>query len=280
MPLDRFFQDFYYPGLLAEIWRGERPMPGKPFQISPAPSIKLLVNQETAGTEQNRVVIDVAVSDQGGGIKGPWLQHNGVTLPAGQLLKSENKTLHYRFPVALVSGDNRLEVRAATADGVVESEPALTTVKFSGTLPSPDLYVIAIGINRFAKDAGIANLDFCVPDARAIADLFRERAGKLYGQVQITTLLDEQATRANILKAVTDVSAKARPQDVMVLYVASHGYTVGQRFYLFPHDFRMGGEEKVGRPAEQTSAVGLRGYRGSSEQEDAGARRAQQPGHR
>ena len=25
VPVDRFFQDFYYPGLLAAIWRGERP---------------------------------------------------------------------------------------------------------------------------------------------------------------------------------------------------------------------------------------------------------------
>ena len=39
VPLDRFFQDFYYPGLLAAIWRGERPMPGKPFQVNPAPLV-------------------------------------------------------------------------------------------------------------------------------------------------------------------------------------------------------------------------------------------------
>src|SRR5262249_55725134 len=27
VPLDRFFQDYYYPGLLAELSRGDRPMP-------------------------------------------------------------------------------------------------------------------------------------------------------------------------------------------------------------------------------------------------------------
>ena len=27
VPVDRFFQDVYYPGLLAAIWRGERPLP-------------------------------------------------------------------------------------------------------------------------------------------------------------------------------------------------------------------------------------------------------------
>jgi hypothetical protein len=39
VPLDRFFQDAYYPGLLAAIWRGERPRPGKPFAPSPRESI-------------------------------------------------------------------------------------------------------------------------------------------------------------------------------------------------------------------------------------------------
>jgi WD40 repeat protein/uncharacterized caspase-like protein len=271
VPLDRFFQDFYYPGLLTEIWRGERPMPGKPLQFSPAPLVKILVNQESAGEQKNQIAIDVALTDQGGGIKGPWLQHNGVTLSSGRLLKKEAKSQQYRFAVALLPGDNRIEVRAATADGSVESEPAATTVKFDGKLPEPDLYVIAIGINRFAKGAGIADLEFCVPDAQAIADLFRTRPDKRYARVQVTALCDDQATRANILKAVTDLSAKARPQDTLVLYVASHGFTIGQRFYIFPHDFRLTQEPPPppAMPRPETAMVALRGYRGTAEQDSA-----------
>ena len=50
--MDRFFQDFYYPGLLAAIWRGERPMPGKPLAPSPAPSLKMLVQNQEFGGER------------------------------------------------------------------------------------------------------------------------------------------------------------------------------------------------------------------------------------
>src|SRR5262249_9288 len=156
-------------------------------------------NQEANG-EKSQVAIDVAVTDQGGGIKGPWLQHNGVTLSNGTLLRKENKTRHYRFPVSFVSGDNRIEVRAATADGVLESDPAMTMIGFDGKLPDPDLYIIAVGINRFASDSGIADLEFCVPDAKAIAELLRNRAGKLYHQVHVNALYDEQSTKANILR--------------------------------------------------------------------------------
>jgi WD40 repeat protein/uncharacterized caspase-like protein len=270
VPLDRFFQDCYYPSLLAEIWRGERPMPGKPLQLSPAPLVKMLVKQNEDGAQNNQVVVDVAVTNQGGGVKGPWLQHNGATLPAGKLLRLSDRTTHYRFRVALVPGDNRIEARAATANGGVESEAAVASIKFDGKLPEPDLYAIVIGINRFAKDAGVADLDCCVTDAQSIADLFREHAGKFYGKIHVTPLFDEQATKANILKAVTDLSAKARPQDAMLLFVASHGYTVGQRFYLFPHDFRL---DKAARPTApvQIEGIGMRGYRGADE-EDAAVR--------
>jgi hypothetical protein len=142
-------------------------------------------------------------------------------------------------------------------------------VKFDGKLPDPDLYVIAIGINRFAKDSGIADLEFCVPDAKATAELFRTCCDKHYARVHMTPLYDEQATKANILRAVVDLSAQARPQDTLVLYMATHGYTVGQRFYLFPHDFRLGKEEKQTRPEETSTMLALRGYRGTSEQEEA-----------
>ena len=87
--------------------------------------------------------------------------------------------------------------------------------------------------------------------------------------MHVTPLYDEQATKDHILKAVSELSTRARPQDTLVLYMATHGYTVGQRFYLLPHDFRLGKEEKRAPPREEIAMVGLRGYRGTSEQEGA-----------
>jgi WD40 repeat protein len=203
VPLDRFFQDFYCPGLLADIGRGERPLPGKALQVSPAPLVKVLLNKDAgAATAPGEVLLDVAVTDQGSGIKGPWLRHNGAALRTPAPARRDGKTLHFRFPVGLVRGDNALEVRAATADGSRESEPAVLTVPFDGQLPDPELYAIVIGINQYARDAGVANLEFCVPDARAIAELFLHRTGKLYARVHLTALWDEKATRQGILQAV------------------------------------------------------------------------------
>jgi hypothetical protein len=175
--------------------------------------------------------------------------------------------------VSLVPGDNRLEVRAARADGGLESDPVALSVPFAGKLPEPELYVVAVGIDRYAQDSGIANLDFCVPDTRAVAQLFRERSATLYRQVHVTQLLDDQATKEGILRAVADCARKAQAQDTLVLYVGGHGVAVGQRFYLIPHDFRLAKAEPLQEsPRTMVSGVGLRGYRDVSGEREAAVR--------
>src|SRR5262249_34366136 len=134
IPIDRFFQDFYYPGLLAEIWAGKRPTPGKALPTSPAPQVRLLASP-TPGGAANAISVDVAITDRGGGLSGPWVRHNSVAIPAGKLIKEEGKTKTYRFNLSLVSGDNKIEARSATADGARESDPAIEVVPFAGRLP-------------------------------------------------------------------------------------------------------------------------------------------------
>jgi uncharacterized caspase-like protein len=128
-----------------------------------------------------------------------------------------------------------------------------------------------VGINRYANGAGVADLGFAVPDARAIADLFRQRAGRLYREVHVTQLLDGEATRAGVLKAIGACAAQAKPQDTLVVYMAGHGIALGQRFYLIPHDFRLAGGETATEPSRPAAApaVALRGYRASDQQEAA-----------
>jgi hypothetical protein len=182
----------------------------------------------------------VAVTDLGGGSRPPWLLHNQALLRTATLVKTEDKTRHFRFTVALLPGSNRLEVRSANADGSRESEPSVATLRFDGKLPEPELHVLTVGINRYAAGAEVKDLDLSVADVKSIAAALRKHAGKLYRAVHVTELCDEQATRAKILAAVADVAKKAQPQDTLFIYVASHGHTIPgfQRYYLIPHDFK------------------------------------------
>jgi len=79
-----------------------------------------------------------------------------------------------------------------------------------------------------------------------------------FANVEIVPLLNDQATKANILAALRRLSGlteaptlkagpldrlkRAEPEDAVVIYFAGHGTAQGQRFYLLPHDLGYTGE--------------------------------------
>ncbi len=257
VPLDRFFENGYYPGLLGALLRGERPLPERLVPASHAPTVKLLANPDVL---KDRLILDIAVTERDGGAKVPLLRHNGALVRITAQGQAEGKTTRYRVPIALVAGENRFDVRAATADGLLESEPALYSTRFDGELPQPELYVLAFGINRY--DAGwrpdYPDLFFAAGDAEAFSAAVARRAGPLFGKVHVLpVLVNEQATHGRILNAIEQVKSRAQPQDVVLIFAACHGETVGQRFYLLPHDLR---EPTAGKPAApMVTGFGMRG---------------------
>jgi WD40 repeat protein len=244
VPVDRFFQDFYHPGLLADLSRGQRPMPAAELGIRRAPTVRILSPKEGVTVEDARLRLEVEVTDQGGGLRPPWLVHNGARLPAAEKAATDGKALRQSFPVTLVEGDNRLEVHSASGDGSMDSEPAVLVLHYDKPLPKPELYLLALGVNRYAEPS-IPRLEFAAADARAMAGLFRQRGPALYRAVHATVLEDEKATTAAIRQALEAVAKKARPQDALLVFIAGHGLTVGQRYYFLPHEFRLHKGAKV-----------------------------------
>ena len=238
VPVDRFFRDLYYPGLLAEIWQGKRPMPDKELGRNPAPELQILL-RDPARRDSSQLIVDVAVTDQGGGMQEPWLIHNGFRTGEPEEMRRDSEKLQCSFTVSLVEGENRIEVQSASEDASWDSEPALLTIPYDGELPNPELHILAIGINEYS---GGANLEGCVAGARAMIELLKNRAAEEYTEVHVypdeAGLCDGHATRARIDDAVAVIAEKADPQDTLVVYVAGHGWTIGQRYYLLPHEYR------------------------------------------
>jgi WD40 repeat protein len=237
VPVDRFFQDFYRPGLLAVAESGERQRPEVELGRSAPPVVKIVSPAGNATVEESQVTLEAEVRDEGGGVQGPWVVHNGVRVKADGESERQDKVYRRRFHIALVQGDNRLEVHAACGDGSQESEPALLVLRYEKALPRPHLYLVAVGVSQYAQ--ATYKLKYARADAEAICGLFRKRAGTLYGaNVHVKELFDAAATRANIEAALDDAARKARPQDTLLLFVAGHGTMVGQRYYFIPHEFK------------------------------------------
>ena len=238
VPVDRFFQDFYRPGLLAEVLGGKRPVPSVHFADKAAPKVRITSDIQSGTVTTPKVTFQVEVTDQGGGVKGPWLAHNGAKVLVPGEPTRKGKVVERTFTVALVEGENRLEILAASEDGSWESEPATLILQYEESVAKPSFYLIAVGISRYAEDT--MQLKFAAVDAKAIADVFAKRGTQLYGngRVHVFQILDEKATKTGIRSALDDVARKATPQDTVMLFLAGHGTMVGQRYYFIPHEFQ------------------------------------------
>ncbi len=235
VPVDRFFQDFYYPGLLAAIWKGERPKPTVDFAAQTPPAVRFTTPKTNAVVKDESVEVIVEATDQGGGVSGPFLYHNGTRILAGVETQKVEKVTRRTFRVKLVEGENKLTGKAASGDGGWESEPAHLVVTLAKLPVRPDLYVLAVGINEYADER--IKLSFAAADARGFGGVFERRGKSIYAAVHVTYLLDAQATRAGLSTALEKIARAAQPRDTFVLTLSGHGTTLGQRYYFLPHEF-------------------------------------------
>ena len=270
-PIEWFFNEFYYPGLLADIFNGKRPRVAQDVSKKDRrqPIVKLsLVGQPADSTVATRTVkVKIDVSDapankenpQGTGAQDVRLFRNGslVKVWHGDVLKGQaNVSLEQEITVT--AGPNRLVAYGFNRDNVKSKDAPLVftgadTLKRKGTA-----YIIAVGVNEYANPQ--YNLKYATADARSFGDEIRRRQTQIGGfeRVEEIQLLDQDATKANILTAIKRLAGepgppslksgpldnlkRAEPEDTVVIYFAGHGTAQAQRFYLIPHDLGYTGE--------------------------------------
>ena len=93
-------------------------------------------------------------------------------------------------------------------------------------------YALVVGIDNYRH---WPHLEYAVKDAREVAVLLKSRG------FQLQTLIDENATRSNILQALDTIKKSADVNSRVVIYFAGHGQTEdlpggGQRGYIVPVD--------------------------------------------
>ena len=82
VPVDRFFHDLYRPGLLAQILRGERPLPDRRDGECSPPELKIISPlAKTVATAE--VIVEAEARDRGGGVGRLHLFHQGGATEGG-----------------------------------------------------------------------------------------------------------------------------------------------------------------------------------------------------
>ncbi len=100
---------------------------------------------------------------------------------------------------------------------------------------------LLIGINRYALPG--ADLRGCVNDVHAVGQVLQDQYG--FKPADVTTLVDEQATKAAMQQGLAALVASGKPGDVLYAHYSGHGSNVkdtngdeadGRDEILCPHD--------------------------------------------
>ncbi|MEZ5581788.1 MAG: caspase family protein [Candidatus Competibacteraceae bacterium] len=197
---------------------------------APQGTVSRAVQALTVGLDERAETLLVSVNGR------PTQQQRG-------LARVQDKKVLTRA-VNLQPGSNRIDLLARNRYGdspVVSLEVTYQTEASADTEPNQDwtkprLFLLAIGVSEYADPS--LNLGFAAADAEALARRFQQEEGGLYGQVQVQTLLNQQATRANVLDSM-DILNRMTQDDLAILFIAGHGVQDERgSFYFLPHDGR------------------------------------------
>jgi len=238
-PVESYFNEYFYPGLLADIVAGKRPKPPQNIEQKDRRQPVVRIEFPNSGTalDQREIILklDVAEAETGSGAKDVRLFRNGslVKVWHGDVLNGGSSTA-LDAKVRVVAGENRFTAYAFNRDNVKSLDAHLSLQGAEALRRQPVTYVLAVGINKYANPEYYLKL--AIADAQSLSDAIRHDQERISGSVQVIPLYDDAATRSGILDSIRKIAAEVQPEDHVILFFASHGVAVDDRFYLIPYD--------------------------------------------
>jgi WD40 repeat protein len=234
--VDQFFNDFYRPDLLPQIFRNrgksdvQKSIQGK-LKNSLPPTVKVALVPAQGG----KADLFVRVIDNGSGVSVLKVFHNGksvsLTNAGFKLPSGEGQQTTYKEQINLVGGQNIFTVTAVNKDNI-ESDPESAEIFSDHPSKSSTCHILAVGINQYKNTK--LSLNYAKPDAEAFGTLLMQNGNNLFKAVEVHSIYDEDATREKILKKLDELSTKIHPEDVFIFFFAGHGSMVDNQFYFIP----------------------------------------------
>lgn len=254
LPLDTLRSKFENPALLADSLKAifekrtvQRPEDTRPI-VSPelfnVPYELRILTPSGAETKAEKFTVKVEVKALTPDAPEPvfvWA-NNGRTDRGFKVVpaKPEPRVHLAEREFDLVEGKNEISVALRYKDAVIlrQSIQIHRTVK---TQPAniaatgAHLWFFGVGVKSYAK--ADQNLEFPDRDVQELAKMLQAQQGTLYGQVNVKTLINEQATVRDIKVEMNRFLKQASSQDVIIIFLAGHGVQGSdQELYFVAHD--------------------------------------------
>jgi WD40 repeat protein len=247
-PIEVFFNEYYYPGLLADLTAGRRPHAATKVEAKDRRQPKLKIElvdpaDNFSGVSSRNVKLRVTVTSAPAGAQDVRLFRNGslVKIWRGDV-PAEKPSVSLETVIPITAGLNKLYAYAFNHDNVKSTDTTLDIVGAESLRRKGDAYVLTIGINEYANTD--YNLRYAVDDAHAFGEVLRQQEERLnqFEHINVIPIYDGEATKAHVLKAISDLTDKAQPEDAVFIFIAGHGTANQNHFYMIPHDLGYSGD--------------------------------------
>ncbi len=228
-------ESFYRPDLVnLALSGGSLKELKKVADVKPPPVVAIVDTPKSI--DKSDAAITLKITDAGGGIGDIRLYLNGSAVMLDstrgvKIVAANQNEIHKTYKLKLSSGLNSIRAIAFNADNTMQSTDAIyeITAAFK-SIGRPSLYALVIGINEYKNPK--LQLNYAVADATLFADTLKKGASSLFEKVEVKQLSSkEETTRENILKELKGMQS-LNPDDLFVLYVASHGTVDDGEYFL------------------------------------------------
>ena len=126
----------------------------------------------------------------------------------------------------------------------------LAVPKIFGDLASVgQKWALVVGVSQFQPEIGAERLQSAAADAEAIAALLRDPGVGRFPTNQVFLLTNAQATTANIKARLNTIARNAKPEDVVLTYISTHGSSRSDDLkkvsYLYTYDTDVTSRDQV-----------------------------------
>lgn len=116
------------------------------------------------------------------------------------------------------------------------SDPSTIRVRWKGEkkdefIFKPKLYILAVGVSKY-QDKSL-RLNFASKDALDFVEAMKRQKDKLYRDVMARVILDEKATKDEILDGLEWLQRETTSKDVAMVFLAGHGINDQAGIYYF-----------------------------------------------
>lgn len=238
LPLPSFVDTHFEPGLFNKWLNGSASYLTEPKALADGvlapPKIEMSLAILEPQNAKRLIEVLVKVTDGGGGIGTPSLYHLGLRVSTDKLVErrssveNDKKVSWTTWRVTALPGENTFTAKVHDAEGVV-APGRVESLQVAGQRVDPALHLLAIAIDDYGDKS--LNLNYSIADANAVVDQLETLAAPLFSAVHKTVVRNEEATRDRVIAAIRSLR-QANPEDVIVIYAATHGDVFDDKFHL------------------------------------------------